>query len=252
MFCTECGTALADNAKFCTKCGARQDGAAAPTPAPAPAAAPLMAEMPVEVPSRSPGGLRKLWLGLGAAVLVGAGALGWSYLPGTGAAGAGSSDPFATWPLPVTIGDKCGAIDQTGKLVISPAYEQVGHFFGGSLAPVKLPGGKWGYIDKTGKLAINPQFDRAREFIDGLAIVELADRFGMIGTDGTFKVQPQYSRLEVLRYYERDGLADYRPVIKARDANRRWGLLDGKGQVLVAPQFDEINCPLNSRGSSSD
>ena len=32
-------------------------------------------------------------------------------------------------------------------------------------------GGKWGYIDESGKMVIKPQFDDARAFFDGLAAV---------------------------------------------------------------------------------
>ena len=49
--------------------------------------------------------------------------------------------------------------DKTGKFVINPQFDNAASFSDG-LARVEV-GNKWGYIDKTGKFEINPQFDDA-------------------------------------------------------------------------------------------
>jgi hypothetical protein len=50
--------------------------------------------------------------------------------------------------------------------------DETGKFSDG-LAPVQI-GNKWGYIDKAGKIAINPQLDTAGAFSDGLAWVKFS------------------------------------------------------------------------------
>lgn len=69
-----------------------------------------------------------------------------------------------------------GFIDKTGKMVISPQFEDV-HSFVKGLAPARL-GKTWGFIDTAGKFAINPQFEDAAGFSEGLAGVRTGGRWG--------------------------------------------------------------------------
>ena len=51
------------------------------------------------------------------------------------------------------------------------------------LASIKS-GDKYGYIDNEGKIMINPQFDEASQFIDDVAIVKSSDKYGLIDKEG--------------------------------------------------------------------
>jgi hypothetical protein len=51
--------------------------------------------------------------------------------------------------------------------------------FSEGLARVQV-GEKWGFIDKTGNLVIQPQFDEASEFSEGLARVRIGDKWGFV------------------------------------------------------------------------
>jgi hypothetical protein len=73
--------------------------------------------------------------------------------------------------FPVKAGGKYGFINNTGKLVVQPQFDDAGKFDDG-LAPVSL-GGKWGYVDRDGKLAVPPQFELADPFSDDLALVAI-------------------------------------------------------------------------------
>jgi len=96
---------------------------------------------------------------------------------------------------------KYGFIDESGKMVINPAYEDARDFSEG-LAAVCVGQGcyasqqdkphKWGYTDKTGVVIITPQFDVANEFHEGLASVSVAHKFGYIDKNGKFVINPQY------------------------------------------------------------
>ena len=65
---------------------------------------------------------------------------------------------LSAWPHVVKIGDRCGYIDRTGKMIINPQFNGAEPFDDQGLAPVQQ-GERWGFIDRTGKMVINPQFD---------------------------------------------------------------------------------------------
>ncbi|MBO0960635.1 WG repeat-containing protein [Neobacillus sp. MM2021_6] len=65
-------------------------------------------------------------------------------------------------------------------------------------APVKEIGGtKWGYIDEKGKFVLQPIYDNAKDFQDnGLANVEMMDKSGLIDDNGYFIVKPKYDTIQ--------------------------------------------------------
>jgi len=47
-------------------------------------------------------------------------------------------------------------------------------------------GGQIGFVDKTGKIIITPQFTEVCPFVDGLSLVEVATKIGVIDRSGRF------------------------------------------------------------------
>ncbi|MGX6444783.1 WG repeat-containing protein [Neobacillus sp. K501] len=61
----------------------------------------------------------------------------------------------------------------------------------------EIGGSKWGYIDNKGKFVLSPIFEDARDFQEnGLAIVESNGLFGIINSDGYFIVKPKYESIQ--------------------------------------------------------
>jgi hypothetical protein len=94
----------------------------------------------------------------------------------TGQALVVPQEGFSEGLAPVTVGNKCGYVDQQGNWVIEPQFVR-GSRFSDGLAAVATSGDfgspvNWGYIDKTGATVISPQFSNAQPFEDGLALVE--------------------------------------------------------------------------------
>ena len=79
-----------------------------------------------------------------------------------------------------------GYIDRNGAMVIEPQFDNAGCFSEG-LAYVEV-GEKYGYIDKKGKIAVKPQFDFAWDFSEGLAGVKLGEKSGYIDKSGKYVV----------------------------------------------------------------
>ena len=160
--------------------------------------------------------------------------------------------------FPVRVGDKWGYINQSGRLVVEPKYEEADIFrdghglvraegkygfvdhngslaispqfdsawrFSEGLAPVKV-GGKWGYIGRDGKLAFNPRFDNAEGFSEGLALIGLGGKLGYVDKTGEIAIAPQFDCGCVFS----QGLA---PV----EVAGRWGYINKAGKFVVNPQF---------------
>src|SRR5262245_42785657 len=93
--------------------------------------------------------------------------------------------------FPVLVSDRWGYIDRSGKQVIPVQFERADRFVG-DVAPVRMS--RWGYVNAGGKVSIPYQFDEAMPFQEGRALVELDHRYGYIGYDGKYVINPQYDR----------------------------------------------------------
>ena len=89
----------------------------------------------------------------------------------------------------------------TGEIIISPKYSYAGPFQHG-LACIsfdksffELGGSKYGSINIHGKVVIPPQMDLPYLFEDGLAVVKIAGKYGLINRSGHFIVEPKYYKI---------------------------------------------------------
>lgn len=127
----------------------------------------------------------------------------------------------------VGVGQEWSLVDDQGKQISSARYDWVGPFSEG-LAPAKEKK-QWGYVDSQGKWTIQPYFSDARPFRGGLAAVQVGGEFGFAdktnygqNTEGARK-----------RIYPAD-----RSVATALGG--KWGLIDVRGNYVVAPKYAEI------------
>jgi len=170
----------------------------------------------------------------------------------------------------VDIGNKCGFIDNKGKLVIEPKYDAqyevksyfrlpnnepdenpAIHFsiFSEGLAPVAVgdPSGLFGYIDKTGKFVIQPKFIAAHSFSQGLAAVRMGKKWGYINKLGNVVINPQFQAAgdfsENLAPVRIPGDVHFIHPFTHTEAytDGSWGFIDKTGKVIIAPKFDGAN-----------
>ncbi len=92
---------------------------------------------------------------------------------------------------------KFGAIDKTGKTVISFRYEELWPSSEGLMA--FLENGKYGYLDINGQVVIAPQFERASGFSGGMAVVYDGAKAYLI--DRTGKAIPGADQLDASTYF---------------------------------------------------
>jgi WG containing repeat len=163
----------------------------------------------------------------------------------------------------ISVAEKWGFVDITGKFVIQPQFSQVGMFADG-LAPALetyemsslrcgKPGydgmSKYGYIDRTGKFIIPPQFADAKPFSEGLAAVKISDpqsgksKWGYIDRTGKFIIPDQFEDAGRGAWGFSDGLAEVPVPPKKSGRNYSSGYIDRTGKFVIQPQF-------NSHGGS--
>jgi len=155
---------------------------------------------------------------------------------------------------PISVNDKWGFIDKTGKVVVEPRYDSIDEFNDGYVAVFQ--GSKMGFIDLTGNLVIEPQFEAlVFGFDDGYAIVEKDNVIFLIDTTGeimhsTIEKPEDFLTDEENSYFEEkwgflenseihdigtfnDGLAPY------QDEDRKYGYIKKNGEIIVDPIYDK-------------
>ena len=89
-------------------------------------------------------------------------------------------------------GDKFYLIDIEGKR-LSNEYDGMKHFESG-MCGVKT-NDKWGYIDEGGKEIISPRFENAGSFLNGTAIVAFDGKKWIINEKGDFLTDQGYDSI---------------------------------------------------------
>src|SRR5690554_21499 len=116
--------------------------------------------------------------------------------------------------------------DKTGVEVIVPLkYDNVEHFSDG-LAMVQL-NNKWGFIDKTGKEVTPLKYDNTWDFSNGLAKVKINNKWGLIDKTGK-EVTP-------LKY---DATWAFPDDIVGVKLNDKWGFIDKMGKEMIPLKYD--------------
>jgi hypothetical protein len=122
---------------------------------------------------------------------------------------------------------KAGFINAEGKTVIQPSFEDARPFREG-LASVQL-NEKWGAIDTDGKLAIPFVHTVGLDFSNGVAQFENGSLRGLLARDGTVVLQPKYCSISRFRS---DGIA------YVSDGNH-YGFINVRGEQVIPLFFDD-------------
>jgi hypothetical protein len=156
----------------------------------------------------------------------------------------------------VSVNDRFGFIDKTGKEVIPLIYGDSKHVFSHGIAAVNkgairdrimgLHGGVWGFINKEGKEVIPFKFDQIDPFYDEFIAVRVGGYWGFIDKTGKETVKPIY--LAVHNFSE--NYATGRRVIKPEEkdsaaikagkyvSTEGWTFFDKTGREMIKPQYN--------------
>lgn len=133
---------------------------------------------------------------------------------------------YANGLAPVIKDNKYGYVNESGKIVIAPAYQEAYPFSDG--LALYRQNNKYGYLNTSGKVVIAPKYKDAWGFWEGRAKIEQNGKYGFIDTTGKVVIKPQY---DVVGDWFEEGLV----LFKQGD---QYGYLDKSGKVAIAPRFD--------------
>ncbi len=119
-----------------------------------------------------------------------------------------------------------GYIDDTGKIIIAPAFD-LAHDFRNGLAVVRV-NRKYGYIDSTGQASIPLEFEEAENFFEDLALVKLAGKYGYIDRSGKQVIAPQF-----------EDAKGFTAGLACVASEGQWGYINRNGELVIPPQFNE-------------
>jgi hypothetical protein len=125
---------------------------------------------------------------------------------------------------------------KTGEMAIPQTFDGA-HSFHEGLAAVQV-GDKWGYIDKTGKMIVAPQFVQVVDFIGGLTFGETQDY------DLEFIDKTGHNPFGV-RFQNISDNFDFSKGYVGVEVNNKWGFIDKTGKYILTPQFDERDTPTD-------
>lgn len=140
-------------------------------------------------------------------------------------------------------------IDKKGN-ILTPGLKHYG-FFNFGLCPVQLSTGVCLYIDQRGQISIDKGFDAAENFSEGLAVVSVAKKLGIINTKGDWVRTPDFDTSSA---YYKSGFIMAISKGKYFYIDRQGKTLDLPDSVLPGGVFSEglapvyIIKPFNSEG----
>ncbi len=92
------------------------------------------------------------------------------------------------------IDKKWGMIDTLGKIIVTPAYDDINPCSDGRI--IVYNNDHYGVIDTEGNVIVEPKFEWAYSFSKGIAAVNVGGKYGFINRDGSWLVQPMFKRVD--------------------------------------------------------
>ena len=143
--------------------------------------------------------------------------------------------PFSSNLFSFEQNGKYGVINQKGKILIQPVFDDIGYNFSSNLLSAKK-GGKYGFVNKKGKFVINPIFSFVFDFKEGKAVfcdsISQKRKCGIIDGKGDIIVKPIYD------YIGNNNAEKNIYIIKQGD---KYGVINDKMKLILEPVYDEIS-----------
>lgn len=166
--------------------------------------------------------------------------------------------------LEKTLDLKFGLLDEEGRRVINPEFDEISelqedsiyyaksekgysfitksgqimnanddrfeaiHEMAEEFIGVKIDG-QWGFVDINGKLRISNQYENIGQYNEGLAPIKILGRWGYINKREDLIVQPRYDTV----YHFQGGVCE---VVR----KGKYGIINSKGQITLECEYDSL------------
>lgn len=146
------------------------------------------------------------------------------------------ANKFTNGVLSVRKNGKWGAIDNQGRLIIEPKFNNM-LIFDYKYALASLDEG-WGFIDTNGQWVISPLYEDALHFNNGLAAVKLDNKWGYIDELGNWFITPRFYDIVTPSKYTKVSTSDFNEgmAVVVYEVGRE-GYIDLKGNVVIKGDF---------------
>lgn len=132
-----------------------------------------------------------------------------------------------------------GLVDANINYVIPPMYSDLGDVAANGLLRCQVSSsGKYGYVNTKGEKVIDHQFDEAYTFYDGVAAVKVGNAWGLINSSGNFIVAPKYA---ALHYAGSNRYVFASKISSSSSYSLLYGLMDASGKEVVPAIYSDIN-----------
>ncbi|MBL0104840.1 MAG: WG repeat-containing protein, partial [Bacteroidetes bacterium] len=118
-------------------------------------------------------------------------------------------------------------INRRGEFLIQPKYDDLS--LPSQEVCVAVSEDHSAYLLKNGKPLTGFLFDIANDFKNGVAIVSVNEKFGLLNTAGKYAIDPAYEELVLIA-----------PALLKANKNGKWGILDFHGQIILPFEYDAI------------
>lgn len=105
--------------------------------------------------------------------------------------------------------------------------------FHDGLAKLEM-GDKWGFINKTGAFVVNPQYDEVEDFKDGYATVRCDHKWGIINAKGELIIEPIASESYGLRLLDKG-------CFVAKVGYNQYGIITNGNKWIVEPIYEDLS-----------
>jgi serine/threonine protein kinase len=148
-----------------------------------------------------------------------------------------------TPPKKVSMGNKIGYEDESGRIISKLLFED-GWEFSEGLAAVQY-NNLWGFIDEAGQFVIEPKFHSARSFGNGLARV-FYHQDCFINKKGEVVIAPDPNQFKIYGDFH-EGLAPiYLNSSRQKQNVVQYGFIDTNGHIVIEPQSYDLVHDFNN------
>ncbi len=137
----------------------------------------------------------------------------------------GSFDPYQY--AEVSLQNKVGLMDSTGRIVIPCLYEQIRPLNRRYIAI--LEGKYWGLVDSVQRKIADASYENIEIFNENYFQIRQNGLWGILDSKGTEIIKPQF-----------EAIKSYQNVYFLVQKNKKWGLADKRGKLLVNPDYEKI------------